>query len=67
MAVMDLELTLHKERKFLQAATRMKLTTPIQQTTLTSSHSFTPVFDDLVVWVSPNILFNRMVVAGKLP
>jgi hypothetical protein len=31
------------------------------------SHSFTPVFDDLVVWVSPNILFNRMVVAGKLP
>jgi prepilin-type N-terminal cleavage/methylation domain-containing protein len=24
-------------------------------------------FDDLVVWVSPNILFNRMVAAGKLP
>ena len=24
-------------------------------------------FDDIVVWVSPNILFNRMVAAGKLP
>ena len=24
-------------------------------------------FDDLVVWLSPNILFNRMVAAGKLP
>lgn len=24
-------------------------------------------FDDLVAWVSPNILFNRMVAAGRLP
>lgn len=24
-------------------------------------------FDDLVIWISPNILFNRMVAAGKLP
>lgn len=24
-------------------------------------------FDDLVTWVSPNVLFNRMVAAGKLP
>ncbi len=24
-------------------------------------------FDDLVVWISPNILINRMVAAGKLP
>jgi hypothetical protein len=24
-------------------------------------------FDDMVVWISPNILFNRMVAAGKLP
>jgi type II secretory pathway pseudopilin PulG len=24
-------------------------------------------FDDLVVWLSPNTLFNRMVAAGKLP
>lgn len=24
-------------------------------------------FDDLVVWISPNTLFNRMVAAGKLP
>jgi prepilin-type N-terminal cleavage/methylation domain-containing protein len=31
------------------------------------SHDFTPTFDDLVVWISPNILFNRMVAAGKLP
>jgi len=31
------------------------------------SHTFTPTFDDLVVWVSPNILYNRMVAAGKLP
>jgi type II secretory pathway pseudopilin PulG len=27
----------------------------------------TPTFDDQVVWISPNILFNRMVAAGKLP
>ena len=31
------------------------------------SHDITPTFDDLVVWISPNILFNRMVTAGKLP
>ena len=31
------------------------------------SKTFTPTFDDLVNWVSPNILFNRMVMAGKLP
>jgi len=24
-------------------------------------------FDDVVVWLSPNVLFNRMVTAGKLP
>ena len=24
-------------------------------------------FDDIVVWLSKNILFNRMVTAGKLP
>lgn len=24
-------------------------------------------FDDLMIWLSPNILFNRMVAAGKLP
>jgi len=27
----------------------------------------TPMFDDLVTWISPNILFNRMIAAGKLP
>ena len=31
------------------------------------SHDFTPTFDDLVIWLSPNILFNRMVAAGRLP
>lgn len=31
------------------------------------SHTPTTSFDDLVVWISPNILFNRMVAAGKLP
>jgi hypothetical protein len=31
------------------------------------SHDFTTTFDDLVVWLSPGILFNRMVMAGKLP
>lgn len=24
-------------------------------------------FDDLVIWLSPNILFNRMIAAGRLP
>ena len=27
----------------------------------------TATFDDIVTWLSPNILFNRMVQAGKLP
>ena len=31
------------------------------------SHPQTSNFDDLVDWISPNILFNRMVAAGKLP
>lgn len=37
------------------------------------SHSPTPVgaangaFDDMLTWLSPNTLFNRMVAAGKLP
>ena len=31
------------------------------------SHDFTPTFDDQVIWISPNILYNRMVAAGKLP
>lgn len=29
--------------------------------------ALTPTFDDQVIWLSPNILFNRMVQAGKLP
>ncbi|MEQ1534124.1 MAG: type II secretion system protein [Sideroxydans sp.] len=31
------------------------------------SHDYSPAFDDLVTWLSPNILFNRLVAAGKLP
>lgn len=31
------------------------------------SHTPTPDFDDQVVWLSSNILLNRMVMAGKLP
>lgn len=37
------------------------------------SHEPAPVgaangeFDDIVVWLSPNILFNRMIAAGRLP
>jgi prepilin-type N-terminal cleavage/methylation domain-containing protein len=26
-----------------------------------------PTFDDIVIWLSPNILFNRMIAAGRLP
>lgn len=35
--------------------------------TIFVTHDLSPTFDDLVIWVSPNILFNRMVEAGKLP
>lgn len=36
--------------------------------TLFVSHNFVQNgFDDLVIWLPPNILFNRMVTAGKLP
>lgn len=31
------------------------------------SHDFSPTFDDVITWISPNILFNRMVTTGKLP
>ena len=31
------------------------------------SHEPTANFDDLLAWISPSILFNRMVAAGKLP
>lgn len=31
------------------------------------SHTPTPNFDDLVTWLSPNTLLNRMVTSGKLP
>lgn len=31
------------------------------------SHEQTPTFDDIVVWLSPNILISRMIAAGQLP
>ena len=31
------------------------------------SKELTTAFDDQLIWISPNILFNRMVQAGKLP
>lgn len=31
------------------------------------SHEFTTGYDDLVGWISPSILFSKMVSAGKLP
>ncbi len=31
------------------------------------SHTTTTSFDDLVAWIAPSVLFNRMVAAGKLP
>lgn len=36
-------------------------------TTSFISHDLRPDFDDQVVWLSPNTLFNRMVSAGQLP
>lgn len=34
---------------------------------LTLPGAVNPEFDDHVAWISPNILFNRMVAAGRLP
>lgn len=31
------------------------------------SHDLTPNFDDLVVWIPPNLILSRMISAGKLP
>lgn len=31
------------------------------------SHDITTDFDDIVIWIPPTILFNKMVSAGKLP
>ena len=35
--------------------------------TATGPDASTGEFDDLLTWISPNVLFNRMVAAGKLP
>jgi prepilin-type N-terminal cleavage/methylation domain-containing protein len=31
------------------------------------SHAASTDFDDIVIWLSPNVLYNRMITAGKLP
>lgn len=31
------------------------------------SHDASPTFDDLLVWIPPNLLISRMIAAGKLP
>lgn len=31
------------------------------------TQDFSPNFDDIVVWISPSVLFNRVVAAGQLP
>jgi hypothetical protein len=31
------------------------------------THEVAPNYDDIVIWLSPNILFNRMIAAGRLP
>lgn len=35
--------------------------------TLTAPGAGLAEFDDLVVWILPNVLYNRMVAAGRLP
>lgn len=35
--------------------------------TLTTANTPVGEFDDQVIWLSPNVLFNRMVAAGRLP
>ena len=31
------------------------------------NHTPNDSFDDLIIWISPNILYNRMIAAGRLP
>lgn len=45
------------------AASRLDFVSRVQ----TESGTVPGEFDDLVTWLSPNILFNRMVAAGRLP
>lgn len=58
---------------YTQQGTKLQNSTDIgEQTNYAGGINFvsqdtTPTFDDLVVWLSPNTLFNRMVAAGKLP
>lgn len=44
-----------------------EITNSTSSTTSFVSKDVTPSYDDQIVWLSPNILFNRMVAAGKLP
>lgn len=31
------------------------------------SRGHTPTYDDIVIWLSPNVLYNRLIAAGQLP
>jgi prepilin-type N-terminal cleavage/methylation domain-containing protein len=44
-----------------------EVTNATSTTTSFVAHTYASDFDDLVTWLSPNTLFNRMVAAGKLP
>lgn len=59
-------------RAYLPNGTQLSASTDSDETNNANgtpfvSHDLTPAFDDLVIWLSPNTLFNRMVAAGKLP
>ena len=46
-----------------------RFTTPSITTACSDGTEGSPYceFDDLVIWISPNILYNRMIAAGRLP
>ncbi|HEY0563131.1 MAG TPA: type II secretion system protein [Methylophilus sp.] len=60
-------LVLSRGKNGAAAAASMDEQENIDADTIFVSHEFTSTFDDLVVWVSPNVLFNRMVTANRLP
>lgn len=50
-----------------EATNDVATTTFISRTMSDSPTAQGGEFDDIVIWISPNILFNRMIAAGKLP
>lgn len=45
----------------------LEVTHPNSMVSKTRSEVAAEQFDDIVVWLSPNVLFNRLVAANKLP